>query len=113
MPRSTLETDMYLDDIIDHVKAYFAGNDSAIFTLKIKNVEGVCLALNHAIAGFAARHVTGVAINAKGKFYDRAYIVLEYPNGEIETLEIGCLMKRQAVLKEVDAICERFLTKAA
>ena len=113
MPRSTPETTMYLDDIIDHVKSYFSGNDSAVAALKVKNIDGVCLPLNHAMAGFAARHVTAVAINATGKGFDRAYIVLEYPNGEIETFEIGCLMKRQAVRKAVDAICDGFLTKAA
>lgn len=103
---------MYLDDIIDYVKAYFDGNDNALFTLKVKRVDPLSLRIDHAMAGFSARYVTGVAISATGKGYDRAYIVLEYPNGEVGALEVGCLMSKQAVRKGADAICESFLTEA-
>jgi hypothetical protein len=112
VPRSTLETDMYLDDIIDHVKVYFAGNDSKTATLKVKDIEGVRLPLNHAMAGFSAYSVSADAIHSGGSGFKRGYIVLEYPNGEVETLEVGCLMKRQEVRKAVDAICDGFLAAA-
>jgi hypothetical protein len=103
---------MYLDDIIDHVKAYFAGNDSTVATLKVKSINPVAIRLDHAMNGFSGYAVTAVAITATCKAFNRAYIVLEYPNGEIETFEIGCLMSKQAIRKSVDTICERFLTAA-
>ncbi len=103
---------MYLDDIIDHVKAYFAGNDSKTAALKIKNIEGVCLPLNHAIAGFSAYSVSADAIHRGGSSFKRGYIVMQYPNGEAETLEVGCLLTRQGVRKAVDAVCDQFLTAA-
>jgi len=112
VPRSTLETTMYLDDIIDHVKVYFAGNDSKTAALKIKNIEGVCLPLNHAMAGFSAYSVSADAIHRGGSGFKRNYIVMEYPNGEVETTEIGSLMSRKGIRNSVDAICEEFLAAA-
>jgi hypothetical protein len=112
VPRSTLETTMYLDDIIDHAKEYFAGNDSKTATLKIKNIEGVCLLLNHTVAGFSAYSVSADAIHRGGSGFKRDYVVIEYPNGAVETLEIGSLMSRQAIRKAVDAICDEFLAAA-
>ena len=103
---------MYLDDVIDHAKAYFAANDSKTAVLKIKNIEGVCLLLNNAMAGFSAYSVSADAIYGGGSGFSRGYIVLEYPNGEVETLEIGSLMSRQAIRKSVDAICDGFLAAA-
>ena len=111
VPRSTKETTMYLDDIIDHAKAYFIGNEGRTATLKIKIVSIVAIRLDHATAGFAARHVAAVAIYESGRSFQRAYIVLEYPNGEIETLEIGCLMSKQGIRMSVDEMCEAFLAK--
>ena len=103
---------MYLDDIIDHVRAYFAGNSRAVSALKIKTVNTVPIRIDHAMACFAARSVTAVEVTSTGKGYDRSYVVLEYPNGEVETFEVGCLLSKQGIRKSVDGICERFLAAA-
>lgn len=103
---------MYLDDIIDHAKAYFVGNEGKTATMKVKSIDPVALRIDHAVSGLAARHVSAVAIYESGVGFNRAYIVLEYPNGEVETLEIGCLMSKQAIRKSVDAICDTFLAAA-
>ena len=102
---------MYLDDIIDHAKVHFASKDSKTATLKIMSVEPVSLRIDHAVAGFSARAVCAVAFNKDGTNFLRTYLVLEHPNGEVDTIEIyGGTARR--VRTEADAICERFLAKS-
>lgn len=102
---------MYLDDIIDHAKVHFASKDSKIATLKIKSAEPLSLLIDYAMDGFSAYAVFAIAFNPDGTSYLRAYIVLEYPNGEVDTIEsYGGTVRR--VRAEADAICERFLAKA-
>lgn len=103
---------MYLDDIIDHAKEYFGGNESRTATLKIKSVDPISLRIDHAMANFSAYAVFAISLRKGSLSFNRAYLVMEYPNGAVEVKEMIGAHHEQKMRAEADAIFEAFLAAA-
>ena len=103
---------MYLDDIIDHAKEYFHGNESKTATLKIKSVDPIPLKIFHAMYGFSAYAVFAISLRKGGTGFNRAYLLLEYPNGAIEVTEMVGAHHERKMRSVADSAFEAFLAAA-
>lgn len=103
---------MYLDDVIDLAKNYFTANDAPAAVLKIKSAAPLSLLVDHSVAGFAVYAVTAVSLYAGGTGFNRAYLVIEHPNGEAEVVEVTGAHHVPRLRALADARCSALMALA-